>query len=427
MSKVTITSAGRWLGLGAGLMALALLLPTAVEAQIRYGFSVRFEEPELPYKRDMNRWYRPRLNPLVEEIRQRQANGENLTCSVQIYREAHWLVNYTTRGAEVERRIGDLKKSLADDRDQSWAAQQDESDGSWGACYESWFFRLHASVDPLKELQVKGEKPRYRLKFLEQVDTVEELEALYDEMIISRLDVDGTSHRRDLNLVTTALGQMLWLPELAEVLDEDYPREKMAQALIRIVDDKWQNQETGYWGAWYEQGGRINKTDDLSITFHIVSYRKGDVKRLEQIARTTLNLRETKYPFGWHDRGTTNNHHSYDVAKLLRFSWPYLNDYQRLAVSAEISIMLARSLRLTMDGQSRFFTDAYDNIGDAYYFGVSFLDEVGYFRRSKRFWARDMRFPKAEIIRLRLLANLEALNSQDPMVQAALRKVRATD
>jgi len=410
------------------LTVVALLtLPPSAGAQIRYGFSVEFEEPELPYKREMNRWYRPRLNPLLEEMRRRQAAGENMTCSVQIYREAHWLVNYTTRGAEVERRIGDLKKSLASKDDQSWAAEQVESDGSWGVCYETWFFRLHASVDPLKELQVKGERPRYPLKFLERVDTVAELDALYDAMILSRLDVDGNSHRRELNLVTTALGQMLWLPELDGMLDADYPREEMTRALTRIVDDKWQNKETGYWGAWYEQNGKINKTDDLSITFHIVSYRNGKVQRLDKIARTTLNLRETRYPFGWHDRGTTNNHHSYDVAKLLRFSWPYLNGYERTAVSAEISIMLARSLRLTMDGQSRFFTEAYDNIGDAYYFGVSFLDEVGYFRPSKRFSARGLRFPKNERIRQRLIANMEALNSSDPMVLAALRKARATD
>jgi len=43
---------------------------------------------------------------------------------------------------------------------------------------------------------------------------------------------------------------------------------------------------------------------------------------------------------------------------------------------AEIFIMLARSLRLTIDGQGKFYTDAYDNVGDAFYFGVSFLDEV---------------------------------------------------
>jgi len=165
------------------------------------------------------------------------------------------------------------------------------------------------------------------------------------------------------------------------------------------------------------------KTDDLSVTFHIISYRRGDVKLLDQLVDTTFSLRETKYPYGWQDRGTTNNHHNYDVTTILKYGWPAMDYIQKSRASAEIGIMLARSLRLTLDGQGRFYTDAYDNVGDAYYFGVSFLDAAGYFDPSKRFWARKLKFPESPTLKQRLIANMQALDSEDPMILLALQKL----
>jgi hypothetical protein len=115
---------------------------------MRYSYSVEFELPERELKREMNRKFRPLLGPLMDEITVRQARGETVTCSVQIAREAHWRINYTSDHDRVLKRIADLKESLRE-KDQSWALKQTESDGSWGACYETWVFRLHASIDPL--------------------------------------------------------------------------------------------------------------------------------------------------------------------------------------------------------------------------------------------------------------------------------------
>ncbi|MEH6548208.1 MAG: hypothetical protein V7701_17365, partial [Sneathiella sp.] len=78
-------------------------------------------------------------------------------------------------------------------------------------------------------------------------------------------------------------------------------------------------------------------------------------------------------------------------------------------------------------GQGRFYEDAYDNVGDAYYFGVSFLDEAGFFRHSKLFWAPRLTFADSETVRQKIIANLKKLDSRDPMIAAALRKAEATD
>lgn len=414
---------------GAALLAATLVsasLPASA-TEMRYSYSVEFEMPERHLKRAMKKKYQPLLTPLTKEVTRRQEAGDTVTCSIQIAREVHWMINYTSYDDKIIQGLADLEESLKE-KDQSWALEQTESDGSWGPCYKAWMFRLHSSIDPLKELVLAGKKPKYPLKFLEPANTPEKLNAIYDKILISRLEVDGVSYRRDLNYVTSSLGQLLWIPEYAGILEgTDYPREQMAEALIQIVDERWQNPTTGYWGAWYETDDGLTKSDDLSITFHIVAYRNGDVPHLDKIVATTLNLREQPYPYGWQDRGTKNNHHSYDVVKLLRYGWPYLDAFERAAVAAEISIMLARSLRLSMDGQGRFYEDAYDNIGDAYYFGVSFLDEAGFFRHSRLFWAPRLTFADSEKVRKKIIANLKKLDSRDPMIAAALRKAQATD
>ena len=101
-------------------------------AQVQFGFFQEFEEPERPFKAEMNRQFRPILNDYQAEMARRQEQGDIITCSIQIFREAHWMVNYTTYKDRVEQRIADLDKSL-EEKDQAWAAEQTEGDGSWGA------------------------------------------------------------------------------------------------------------------------------------------------------------------------------------------------------------------------------------------------------------------------------------------------------
>jgi hypothetical protein len=191
------------------------------------------------------------------------------------------------------------------------------------------------------------------------------------------------------------------------------------------MDEKWQNPETAYWGAWYEEDGRIIKTDDLSITFHIASYRDGQVKRWPDIVNNTFRTREIRYPYGWHYQDTQNNHHAYDVARLLRLGWPQMSFIQKARARAELFIMLARAQRLSLNFNGEFDARPYNSVAEAYYFGVSFFDEIGYFRSSKRFWT--MVDFDSEPTRQLILTNIRNLDSDDPMLSAALRKLEARD
>ena len=141
------------------LLAAAVLQPPPAAAQMEVRLNlVQSYIPDFPVKRKMNRTYRGELNRIRAEAHQRMSAGGNLMCSAEIYRETHWLVNYTDRTDDIERRLADLRASL-DNPDQEFAGRQDPRDGSFGPCFESWIWRFQASVDPLKELALRGEKP----------------------------------------------------------------------------------------------------------------------------------------------------------------------------------------------------------------------------------------------------------------------------
>lgn len=73
------------------------------------------------------------------------------------------------------------------------------------------------------------------------------------------------------------------------------------------------------------------------------------------------------------------------------------------------------------DGSFRPSTET-DLAGWSFYFGVSFLDEAGYFDRNKRFWTeRD--FPEAEPVRERIMQKLKSFKSEDQLLKTAIDKL----
>lgn len=407
-----------------GMLLAGASRPAHAQVKLRLSLSQGYI-PVFKQKRRMNGLFRPRLKNLRQQLFALNRSGRHLPCSTQILKEAKWLMNYTNRVEDLARRLDDLENSLPIE-DQSFARRQSEKDGSWGACFKEWFYRLHTSVDPLKELNFRGEKPKLRLAFLDPINTPEKLTAMFRSLLVSNVDRDGINHRKELNLIFTGLGQLLLLPKLAGLFPKEFPRDKLAAALIRFIDDEWQNPISGYWGAWYDIDGKIYKTDDLSITFHIISYRQDQPKHLRKLADTTFSIRSLRYPYGWRDRGTQNNHHAYDVVRLLRRTWTHMVPEQRARASAEITIMAARSLGLSLRRDGSFIEAPYDSVPEAYYFGISFLDEIGFFRPSRRFWT-SIDLENGDLVRKAISARLAALKSSAPMALEAMRKLQLKD
>ena len=414
-----------WLrGMLAAVVVVAACLPwggTHAQVDMRLD-RVESYIPRFAVKKAMNRAYRPELSRLQAEMQDRMAAGENLSCSAQIFDEAHWLVNFTDRKADVEQRIADLRESLKE-KDQTFAIRQDPRDGSFGPCHQSWIWRFDSSVDPLKELAKQGKRPPVPLKIWEPVDTPEKITALMRSLLISDTG-GGHNKRKELNKAITALGQLLWLDSTEAVFPGHLDRDALAGALTRFVDEEWQVPETGYWGAWYRDGETVYKTNDLSLTFHIVSYRNGDVRHHDRIARTTFGIRNVEYPYGWDTGGTQNNHHAYDVARIINLVWDRLDTTSRARANAALYLMTARSVALSVDGDGVFDPRPYTSVAEAYYFGVSFFSEVGLFGNPMPVLS-GIKVIDAPPLLAQIQANLAKLHPLDPWVAATRRKLEA--
>ncbi|MFN4311293.1 MAG: hypothetical protein ACK4FK_11970 [Ferrovibrio sp.] len=381
--------------------------------------------PVSPFKREMNGRFGPDMRELRRAIIARTHESGEPVCAMQILTEAHTLINYTNDNDAVRSRLADLRAAL-DTPPPIDPFQQSAEDGSWGGCFKAWYLRMHASVDPLKELVQAGRKPQYPLSFLAPVDSPEKLRARLHDLLVSDLPRTGVDNRKELNLTITGLAQLLFIPELAAQLPASMPVAAMAHTLQDFLDNTAQDHETGFWGAWYVVDGEIRKTNDLSITFHAISYRDSDPPRMKELADTLFAIRTRRYPYGWRDQGTQNNHHAYDVARLLRRAWPHMTAEQRIRSAAELTIMVARSLNVSINADGSFDVTPYDSASEAYYFGVSFLDEVGFFRPSRRFWT-PLEISDPESLRAVLHKQLMKQDQRNAMIAAALRKLEARD
>jgi hypothetical protein len=383
--------------------------------------------PVSPFKRDMNGRFRVELQALRKQVMELNRDGHTPLCSIQIMGEARDMMNYTNDVEGVRGRLDDLRASLTLSKaEQDQAFKQSPDDGSWGGCYKSWYLRLDASIDPLKELVEAGQKPEFPLGFIEPVNTPEKMRAYLENLLISDVKANGVDHRKELNFVITSMAQLLFKPKVAALLPPGTPAKELADTLTDFLDKRAQDPETGFWGAWYMIDGELKKTNDLSITFHAISYRPTDPPHMRELADTLFAIRTSRYPYGWRDQGTQNNHHAYDVARLLRRAWPYMTAEQKSRATAELTIMVARSLNVSIRSDGSFDDDPYDSPAEAYYFGVSFLDEVGFFRPSRRFWS-PLEVSDAESLRSVLRQHLEKMDQRNAMVAAALRKLNETD
>jgi hypothetical protein len=197
------------------------------------------------------------------------------------------------------------------------------------------------------------------------------------------------------------------MSELLRLIPRNQPRNyqyhpDLKTALQKFVDEEWQNPQTGWWGEWHQVGGNTIKDNSLSMTFHVVSYRQGQVNRWPEIVATMVRNGDRQYPYGWRTAsGEASNHHMYDVARIYRMGWPYLGAEDKERARRDIRRMLDLSLKDSILPDGSFKADRYTSLGQAHYFGVAFLHEVGFFSPKLRFWTDD-RFPDAERIRKQL-------------------------
>ncbi len=158
--------------------------------------------------------------------------------------------------------------------------------------------------------------------------------------------------------------------------------------------------------------------DDVSMTFHVISDLHGQVPHLDMIARHLLQVDDVNFPTGIRFNGHYENHLNWDAAKIFRYAWPTLDAATRARVRAEISRMLHWCLTESYQPDGSFkVSELDDTLGDAYEYGVDFLEEIGYFRRENRFWT-DQDFPDAEAVRDRIEAKLKSIGLNNGLSDA---------
>jgi hypothetical protein len=412
------------------LVVLGCLLGGAAEAgeQTRALIEEQFVRYDPDYHAHRKK-YGARLAALGKRLAELEAQGRKLQCSKQIFLEAKWLHRYTAHWEDLVDKLDRLELSF-EDRDQSFATRQLPTNGLWGACYEEGFLRIGATIDALGALFARGEKPRYRLRADGPLNTGKKLLIRLQDLLVSDIARSGVNNRGELSSLLTSISQGVIKPYirdgLIEVLDlrSDSTLEHIGEA-FRFFLVGAQDPETGYWGAWYLVDGKAYKTADLSMTYHIVSYTKGAVEHWPQIIATTIVVESQPYPYGWRHQGRYNNHNLYDVARIYKFGWPHMTETQRTTARAQLEAMLEWSLSNTVGPHGTFVHDPSfsDSLADEFYFGVSFLDMVGYWQPKRRFWRQGPDFEGAAALCCSISRRLRGLALDGWAAQGAEEKL----
>jgi hypothetical protein len=357
----------------------------------------------------------------VKEINRRQAAGEDTHYSMHIYREVRWMLNFASNIGATNARVSDLRKSLTQTEEQKLAREQQPSDGSWGLGLNAWYLRFYYSVDDVQECR---SVPRYPLNFLDRINSPEKLDAQLDSDLFDNFTKTGVFNREELDETFSGISRLLFQTPQTGC----YSFHPQLKDALRAFVDRWQNPETGCWGQWLvDRQGKVWKMDDMGMTFHVISDLNGEVQHKDRIARRLLQLDRVNFPAGILFDGHYENHLNWDAVKIFRSAWPNLDDVTRQRVRDEISRMLKWCLTKSYQPDGSFnVSDLDDTQGDAFRYGIWFLQEAGYFQRKDRFWT-DEDFPDSKAVHDRIEAKLRSIGLNDPALKEAYDTLRAMD
>ena len=338
-----------------------------------------------------------RTRALGKQVIEREAAGQNVELSYQIVFEIIWRLTQTADFKRLDQRLDDLQASLAHPEHEAEAEEQDPVDGSWGRGYTEWFLKLSATWDH------HDEKTKIPLRFLDRINSPQKLTDYLTAMSVSDIARTGVDHYREFNEALSCFARMI---------PRDRPRRyaydpKLKEAFMDLLLHRFRSPVTGYWGESYVIDGHVQFIDDLSITFHTITYLKGNVSDLDKVVATTLAIKDLDFPVGWLYKGQYWNHNNLDVVGILQYSWPFASAAQKKALALELNKMIRWTVDESLQPDGSFKrVEADGSMEYKTYFGTAFLARAGYFDKSKRFWT-DQDFPEAEGVRQRIIGFIE--------------------
>ncbi|MGA2133529.1 MAG: hypothetical protein ABSH50_14640 [Bryobacteraceae bacterium] len=207
------------------------------------------------------------LRELEHQVIEREAELRDVSCSHQIVTELRWLMSSTADTERIDALLGDLRASLAHPELEAGAREQD-ADGSWGRCYDAWFFRLDASYDG----HFSRDRGGSHIPLLDRVNSPRKLAQYVNSISVSDVAHSGVDRRREMNEALSTLIRLIVRGQ-----PRAYPWHPEMKATLLDLLKQLRNPATGWWGERYQRDGRIDFVDDLSLTFHIVSYLKSPI------------------------------------------------------------------------------------------------------------------------------------------------------
>lgn len=352
-----------------------------------------------------------RTRVLAKKVFSHEAAQHNTGCSHEILFETMSLLVSSADFKLIDQRLNDLEASLSDTAKQS-KSETPDMDGLWGACYKEWFLKVVASYDHLEKLSDDQPKPTPTPlpRFLERINTPDKLTGYLTTISVSDVAKTGVDHEREFNDMLATLMQMILRGRPQHYIVDP----KLKATLLDLILHRFRNPSTGWWGESYVRDGRVEFVDDLSITFHTVSYLQqclncadGRVPDMPEVIDTTLAVKDLDYPVGWLWKGERWNHNNMDIVTLFKDGWQDATDAQRKAMAAEIDKMLHWCVTESLQPDGSFKPMIPDgSIEEGEDYGVAFLARTGFFDKSKRFWT-DRDFPEAREVRERLIAYIQ--------------------
>jgi hypothetical protein len=341
-----------------------------------------------------------RIRELHRKVSELEAAGKSTTCSHQILWEIKALITQTADFKLLDRRLNDLDSSLTHSMQENIPMMQDSVTGNWGNCFDQWYCKLSAFCEEIGREENKNSPLKFQPHFLDQINSPEKLTNYLMKVSVSDIPKTGTDNLLEFNLSLTNLMRLIlrdrpkgynWDPRLKETLKD-------------LIFNHFRNPETGWWGESYVRDGHVQFVDDLSTTFHIVTYLGGKVPNLPQVVNTALAVKDLDFPVGWLWKGEYWNHNNMDVVALFKAGWPYADKSQKKAMSVEIQKMLDWCLTGSLQSDGSFKPHIADgSLEEGVYYGTSFLGRIGFFDKAERFWT-NQEFNESEAIRERIIS-----------------------
>ena len=303
------------------------------------------------------------------------------------------------------------------------SALAQDPDGSFGTGASRFFLKLDRSTDQI--LARAWPWPRQPI-FLQPINDPMRMVTYLHDLCWSDIARCRRDNRKELNLAISVIARLVIKGGQAGYLSAPsfYP------AFERFVLD-WQDAETGFFGVTYitDPKGNQVKTTDLSLTFHMARYVPHLVRSWPTLIDTLFAIEKGTYPEGWLDLGTTmTDHNNYDVATLFLRGWIHMTPQQRAKASAKVEELVDWCLtESVMPNGSLKNPDNSDPVPDSYYFAAAFLDTVGYFDASKRFWTDQKPPGDPEKIKSGMISQLRLFNPYYTEIDDALFRLGAPE